>query len=150
MRYDNLVIVSGGFDPIHKGHIEYFRMAKNLYSAKNKVICILNSDKFLIDKKGFVFQHLSERFEILSSVKYIDEVFCSIDKDSSVNNSIRNIVSNVDKKKYRNIIFAKGGDRRVENIPEVATCNELKVKIVDGLGKKIQSSSKLVKGEWKC
>ncbi len=128
-----IIAASGGFDPIHVGHIEYLKHAKSL---GDKLIVIVNSDDFLLRKKGYVFMPLKERLAIVSALKCVDEVFVCVDQDQTVCESLKIIKPN---------IFAKGGDRNVENIPEANICKELGIDIVDGLGEKIQSSSSLVK-----
>ncbi len=132
------VAVSGYFDPVHKGHIEYFKLAKKLAGKTGKVICILNTDKQALFKKPRVFMCQEERRLVLESIKYIDEVYVSIDQDMSVCKSLKVI---------RPDIFAKGGDRYKDEILEKDICDELSIRIVDGLGKKIQASSELVE-EW--
>jgi len=132
-----IVVASGYFDPLHKGHIEYFKLAKEL---GDKLIVILNNDKQAEIKKGKHFMPLEERRIILEALKYVDEVFVSIDEDSSVCESLKSIKPD---------IFAKGGDRFVYEIPEAQICRELGIKIIDGLGKKIQSSSELIKNSKK-
>jgi len=128
------VVVSGYFDPVHAGHIEYFKLAKQL---GDKLIVILNNDEQAKLKKGKHFMPLQERKEILEAIKYVDEIFVSIDSDKSVCKSLE---------KVKPDIFAKGGDRFSYEIPEAETCRKLGIKIVDGVGKKIQSSSALVEG----
>jgi cytidyltransferase-like protein len=128
-----VVTVSGYFDPVHIGHIEYFKLAKEL---GGKLIVILNNDEQAKLKKGKSFMPLKERKTILEAIKYIDEVFISVDKDDTVCNSLEIIKPD---------IFAKGGDRFNHEIPEAVTCKKLGIKMVDGLGKKIQASSELVK-----
>jgi len=135
-----IVINSGYFDPLHVGHIECMELSKNLVGEKEKLVIILNSDFQCELKKGKAFMPQEERKKILEALKYIDDVFISIDKDRSVCESIKAIA-----KKYEGdeIIFAKGGDRFSDEIPEAKLCKELGIKIVDNLGKKIQSSSNL-------
>src|SRR3989344_2739621 len=133
MEKQIIVAASGYFDPIHVGHIEYLEKAKKLGT---KLIVILNTDEQAILKKGYVFMPLEERKKIIESLKFVDEVFTSIDKDKSVCKSLEAIKPN---------IFAKGGDRTVSNIPEADICNKYSIKIIDGLGEKLQSSSELVK-----
>jgi len=130
------VAVSGYFDPVHKGHIDYFKKAKELAGKKGKVVCILNNDEQALLKKPKVFMIMEERRIILEAIKYIDEVYISIDTDESVCKSLQVV---------RPDIFAKGGDRYIDEIPETDICKKLKIKIIDGLGKKIQSSSELIK-----
>jgi D-beta-D-heptose 7-phosphate kinase/D-beta-D-heptose 1-phosphate adenosyltransferase len=130
-----VVAVSGGFDPIHIGHIRNLKEAKKL---GDKLLVILNTDDFLIRKKGKPFMVFDERKEILEAIRWVDEVVASVDTDQTVCQSLRH---------YKPDIFAKGGDRTIGNIPEKATCNELGIKMVFGVGgAKIQSSSWLIKG----
>jgi cytidyltransferase-like protein len=132
-----IIIASGFFDPIHVGHIEYLKLSKEL---GDKLIVILDNDAQCIMKKGKPFMPQEERKIILESLKFVDEVFLSIDKDKSCCESIKAIAK---KNKENEIIFAKGGDRFSYEIPEAKICRELGIKIVDRLGAKIQSSSKL-------
>ena len=129
---ETIVVVSGYFDPIHAGHIEYFKLAKEL---GDKLIVILNNDEQSKLKKGKYFMPLEERKEIVKAIRYVDDVFVSIDKDRTVCKSLEKI--NPD-------IFAEGGDRFSHEIPEAEICKKLGIKIIDGVGKKIQSSSELV------
>jgi cytidyltransferase-like protein len=128
-----VVAVSGFMDPLHIGHIEQMRLAKQL---GDKLVVIVNNDKQAILKKGYEFMPFKERMEIIRAIKYVDEVFPSIDEDRTVCKSLEAVKPN---------IFAKGGDRTSGEIPESAICKKLGIKIVDGLGAKIQSSSDLVK-----
>jgi len=128
-----VVAASGGMDPLHFGHVQYLNLARSL---GDKLVVIVNSDEFLIRKKGYAFMPLEERMGILSALRCVDEVVACIDQDQSVCETLRMLKPNV---------FAKGGDRNVGNIPEAAVCKELGIEIVDGLGAKIQSSSELVK-----
>ena len=125
------ILVSGGFDPVHVGHLRMFQHAKNL---GDKLIIILNNDSFLSHKKGYVFMNQAER----------KEVFISIDKDLTVIESIKKISEN-----YDIDIFANGGDRRSEDdLPESAICKELGIELLFNIGgDKIQSSSELVARE---
>jgi len=125
------VVVSGYFDPVHVGHIEMFERARGL---GDKLIVILNSDAQAVMKKGKPFMKESERKKILESLRFVDEVFVSIDKDRSFCESLRAV---------NPYIFANGGDRFTDEVPETKICRELGIKIVDGLGEKIQSSSNL-------
>ena len=134
---EKIIIASGYFDPIHAGHIEYLKLAKSL---GGKLVVILNNDRQAILKKGKVFMPQEERKIILEALKFVDEIFLSIDEDKSVCKSIKAIA---EKYKGKEIIFSKGGDRFSFEIPEAKICEGLKIKISDGLGKKIQSSSNL-------
>ena len=134
---EKIIIVSGYFDPVHVGHIEYFKLAKAL---GGKLVVILNNDRQCALKKGKAFMPHHERKAIVESIKFVDEVFDSIDEDKSVCNSIRAVAETYPDCE---IIFAKGGDRFSYEIPEAKVCSEKGIKIVDSLGKKIQSSSSL-------
>lgn len=118
---------------LHIGHIECFKLAKKL---GDKLIVIVNNDKQATLKKGKEFMPFKERVEIIKSIKWVDEVFPSIDEDKTVCKSLEAV---------RPDIFAKGGDRMAGEIPEGGICKRLGIKIVDGLGEKIQSSSDLIK-----
>lgn len=136
MKRKKLVAVSGGFDPIHIGHIEYLKEAKKL---GDKLVVILNTDEFLRWKKGYVFMPYSQRKKILKSIKYVDEVIRCVDSDRTVTRTLQRLKPDV---------FAKGGDRTKENIPkaEVEACRKLGIELIVGVGGgKIQSSSWLVK-----
>ena len=128
------VAVSGYFDPLHVGHIEYMELAKAL---GNKLVVILNNEKQTMLKRGKKpFMPLNERKKILEALKFVDKVLISVDEDLSVCETLKFIKPH---------IFANGGDRNKGNIPETKVCEELGIKIVDGLGRKIQSSSELIK-----
>ncbi|OGN89656.1 MAG: hypothetical protein A2158_00555 [Chloroflexi bacterium RBG_13_46_14] len=131
---EKIVAVSGGFDPIHIGHIRMIHEASKL----GKLIIILNNDAFLIRKKGHPFMPLEERKEILENIKGVDSVFVSIDEDDSVCKSLEAIKPD---------IFANGGDRRDESdIPEAEVCKRLGIEMVFNVGGgKVQSSSWLTK-----
>ncbi len=129
----NLVIaVSGGFDPVHVGHIRMIREA----SSQGDVVVIANSDEWLQRKKGYVFMPFEERQEILMSVKGVVDVVKALDDDDTVCESLKNLKPDV---------FANGGDRKGDNVPEVALCNSLGIEMMWNCGGgKIQSSSELV------
>ncbi|MBU79815.1 MAG: cytidyltransferase [Flavobacteriales bacterium] len=136
----NIVIVSGYFNPLHKGHIEYFHNAKQSF---DKLFVIVNNDsqRKLKNSKEFMLQ--DERKIIVNELKIVDEVFISIDYDRSVCKSLTMISKEYSKD--NNLFFANGGDQNNKNIPESQLCNKLGIKLVDGLGEKIQSSSWLLK-----
>ena len=135
------VIISGGFDPVHIGHLRMMIEAKKL---GKRLIVILNNDDFLINKKGFAFMSQNERSEIIKGFECVDEVVISIDKDSTVVKTIEMI-----SKKEDIDIFANGGDRKNEDdIPESEICKKLNIEMIFNVGgDKIQSSSDLVKKE---
>jgi cytidyltransferase-like protein len=126
-----VVAVSGYFDPIHVGHLEYLKLAKQL---GDKLIVIVNNDKQTILKKGKSFMNEKDRMEIVSALQCVDEVFLSIDDDKSVCKSLEFLKPS---------IFANGGDRSLSEIPETAIIDKYSIKMVDGLGAKIRSSSKI-------
>jgi rfaE bifunctional protein nucleotidyltransferase chain/domain len=132
MKKQIVVAASGYFDPLHIGHIEYLNMAKAL---GDKLIVIVNNDNQAKLKKGHSFMPEKERVKIMESLKSVDEVFLSIDNDMTVCKSLEKIKPD---------IFAKGGDRFSNEIPESKVCKKNNIKIIDGLGKKIQSSSWLI------
>ena len=135
---NNVIIVSGGFDPVHKGHIRMFREAANLGA---QVIVGLNSDEWLTRKKGKPFMKWDERAEILESCKFVTQVLSMDDSDDTASDIIRQ-VANLYKNQDMNIYFANGGDRKKGNVPELDICKELKVTMLWGIGGgKIQSSS---------
>jgi D-beta-D-heptose 7-phosphate kinase/D-beta-D-heptose 1-phosphate adenosyltransferase len=127
------VLASGFFDPIHRGHINYLREAKKLGDI---LIVHVHRDECCIKKKGYCFQPLSDRVAILESLKYVDEVVvCKPPCDLTVAKALEEIKPD---------IFAKGGDRTIENMPqsEIEVCKRLGIQIVFGVGgAKIQSSS---------
>ena len=126
-----VVAISGYFDPIHVGHLEYINMAKKL---GDKLVVIVNNNYQCELKKGKPFMDEKDRVTIVSNLKNVDEVFLSIDKDKTVCASLEKI--NPD-------IFANGGDRKNYEIPESVICKKYDIKIIDGLGDKIRSSSDL-------
>ena len=137
-----LAIVSGGFDPLHVGHLELFERAKSL---ADDLIVIVNTDEFLISKKGKAFMPLKERMTIVQALKPVKLTIKSIDKNQTVCASVK-FVNEMYKKKYDEIMFCNGGDRTSgENTPEHKICEEIGVKTIYGLGDKIQSSSWLLK-----
>ena len=124
-----IVAISGYFDPLHVGHLEYIKLAKKF---GDKLVVIVNNDYQSKLKKGKSFMSESDRLEIVKSIIWVDEAIISIDKDGTVCKSIEFIKPD---------IFANGGDRKNKEIPESKICNNLGIKIIDGLGEKIRSSS---------
>jgi len=135
MEKQVIIAVSGYFDPLHEGHLEYLGLAKEL---GDKLIVILNNTEQAILKKGRENIGLSERKAVLEGIDCVDEVVISIDKGKSVCESLRMIMPD---------IFAKGGDRFAHEIPEADICKQLNIRIIDRLGKKINSSSDIVKNQ---
>jgi len=134
-----IVAVSGGFDPIHIGHIRLFQEAKKL---GDKLIVILNNDHWFKVKGKPVFMSAEERKEIIEALGCVDEVFISKHAENTKDVSVCNELL-----KIKPHIFANGGDRFADNIPELKLCNELGIKMVFnvGHGGKIRSSSQLLK-----
>ena len=138
----NVIIVSGGFDPVHKGHIRMFREAANLGA---NVVVGLNSDEWLSRKKGKPFMKWDERAELLESCKFINQVIPFDDSDDTASNVIERV--HLMYSSDYNIYFANGGDRKKGNVPELDTCKDLNVVMLWGVGGgKIQSSSWLING----
>ena len=125
------VAISGYFDPIHIGHLEYIRLARDL---GDYLIVIVNNDKQAFLKKGKSFMCEDDRLQIVSQIKGVDEAIISIDEDKSVCKTLDLIKPDV---------FANVGDRSNSEIPEFKICKENGTKVVDGLGSKIRSSSEL-------
>ena len=133
-----IVAVSGGFDPVHVGHIRLFKEAKKL---GDELVVILNNDNWLLKKKGYVFMPENERKKIIEAIRWVDRVILTSHppdpEDMSVSEELR---------KLKPDIFANGGDRTSENIPEIKVCQEINCKMVFNVGgRKIQSSSSLLK-----
>ena len=134
------IIVSGYFNPIHKGHLEYFTKAK---SMADELFVIVNSDLQRSLKGSKEFQNEEERVIIVSHIREVDKTILSIDKDRTLCETIQKIVT--DYGSDYEIAFANGGDQNNETIPEKPVCKKLGVALIDGLGGKIQSSSWLLK-----
>ena len=131
-------------NPIHPGHIECLEMSKKL---GDELWVIINNDFQAELKRGVPsFQDENFRMKVVESIKPVDKVFLSVDKDSSVCKSIYELHKKA-KSEFMGckIIFAKGGDRFANEIPERKICDELEIEIVDGLGAKIYNSSDLLK-----
>tara|TARA_Y100001960_G_scaffold332716_1_gene434434 strand:+ start:501 stop:905 length:405 start_codon:yes stop_codon:yes gene_type:complete len=125
------VAISGYFDPIHVGHLEYIELSKKL---GDYLIVIVNNNHQCVLKKGKPFMDEKDRIKIIEAIEWVDEVFLSIDMDKTVCKSLEAIKPN---------IFTNGGDRTIEEIPESIVCKKYGIEILDGLGKKIRSSSDL-------
>ena len=136
------VIVSGYFNPLHKGHIEYFKFAR---TKGELLFVIVNNDNQRKLKGSRLFMLEDERVLIIRELKLVDRVFLSIDQDKSVSESIKMIYNEFGT--MYNLVFANGGDQNSSNIPESDICNSLKIKMIDGLGDKIQSSSWILKSK---
>jgi D-beta-D-heptose 7-phosphate kinase/D-beta-D-heptose 1-phosphate adenosyltransferase len=137
----NIVVTSGGFDPIHPGHILYLQ---NAATHGDKHICIVNSDKFLDKKKGYHVQDWIARMTILLNIKGVDHVVPAIDEDETVCQTLQWI-----RAEFPNdtIFFCKGGDRKGNEIPEKDVCDKLGIIIWDGMGgyDKVDSSQAIIR-----
>ena len=134
-----IVMVSGGFDPVHIGHVRMFEEAKKLGDT---LIVVINNDNWLKFKKGFVFMSETDRKEIIESFRAVDKVLLTAHKKNTTDISVCREIELI-----RPHIFANGGDRKHDNIPEYALCEHLGIKMVFnvGHGGKIRSSSELVR-----
>ena len=131
---EKIVLVTGGFDPLHSGHLAYFREARKL---GDKLMVGINSDSWLERKKGKNFLPISERYEIVSSLKFVDNCILFNDEDDTAIEAIKNIKMLFP---YSQIIFANGGDRTGENIPEMIFEDVIFTFGVGGNNKKNSSS----------
>ena len=137
---EKAVIVSGYFNPLHKGHIEYFKLAKK---KADVLIVIVNNDTQRVLKGSKYFMAESERLLIINQLKIVDKTVLATDKDRTVCNTIQEIHSEMSSK--YNLYFANGGDQNNQSSPEAPICMKLGITLIDGLGDKIQSSSWLLK-----
>jgi len=136
------VALSGGFDPVHIGHIKMIEAA----AKQGQVLIILNSDAWLRRKKGYVFMTWKERAHIMGNIKGVVAVTSVDDRDGTVCEAL---------KRHKPDAFGNGGDRKNNNTPEMDVCQEIGIELLWNLGgDKIQSSSELVsnsnknKGVW--
>lgn len=134
------IIVSGYFNPLHKGHLELFEKAK---ASGDKLWVIVNSDLQRELKGSKTFMEEEERLTIVSAIKYVDKALISFDKDKTQCTTLDFLA-----KEYTSefdLYFANGGDQNNESVPEVAVCKKNGIGLIEGLGAKIQSSSWLLK-----
>ena len=138
-----IVVVTGGFDPLHSGHIEYFKAARKLGDA---LIVGINSDEWLKRKKGKPFMPADERRAVLEELKSVDAVIEFDDEDGTAIDAIKWILATNPGDK---VIFANGGDRTLDNIPEMVVQSE-RLEFVFGVGgKDKKNSSSWILQEWK-
>ena len=137
MKKRIVVAVSGGFDPLHIGHVRMFEHARKLGT---ELVVILNNDNWLRRKKGFVFMPQHERAEIIRALRVVDKVVLTAHKPNDPDRSVVKSLA-----KIRPDVFANGGDRKPSGdpVPEVAICEKLNITMVYnvGHGGKVQSSS---------
>jgi cytidyltransferase-like protein len=134
-----IVIVSGYFNPIHKGHLEYFIHAK---TKGDLLFVIVNSDHQRALKGSKEFQKEDERLFIVQHINKVDHAFISIDQDRTVCKTLEML--HIKFGETHHLAFANGGDQNNNSIPEVHICQSLGIELIDGLGNKIQSSSWLL------
>jgi D-beta-D-heptose 7-phosphate kinase/D-beta-D-heptose 1-phosphate adenosyltransferase len=134
-----LVIVSGYFNPLHKGHLELFHMARD---KGHKLFVIVNSDHQRELKGSKEFQSETERLIIIRNLRIVDNSMVSIDKDKTQCATLK-YLSDIYSGEYK-LAFANGGDQNNDTIPESQVCIDNEIELVDGLGSKIQSSSWLL------
>jgi len=133
-----IIIASGYFNPIHIGHINLFREAKKL---GDYLVVIVNNDEQVKIKGSVPFMPENERVEIVKAMRYVDEVFLSVDKDKSVRESLKQVAEKFKGK----LFFANGGDKNTGNIPEAEVCRDFNIRMIDNVGGgKIQGSSWLL------
>jgi D-beta-D-heptose 7-phosphate kinase/D-beta-D-heptose 1-phosphate adenosyltransferase len=132
---NRVVAVSGGFDPIHVGHVRMFEEAKKL---GDELVVIINNDNWLKAKKGFVFMPEDQRKELIEAMRMVDRVVLTEHAEGTTDMSVCEALRAV-----RPDIFANGGDRFADNIPEAIVCKELGIETVFNIGHggKVQSSS---------
>jgi D-beta-D-heptose 7-phosphate kinase/D-beta-D-heptose 1-phosphate adenosyltransferase len=134
-----LVIVSGYFNPLHKGHLELFHMARD---KGHKLFVIVNSDHQRELKGSKEFQSETERLIIIRNLRIVDNSMVSIDKDKTQCATLK-YLSDIYSGEYK-LAFANGGDQNNDTIPETQVCIDNEIELIDGLGNKIQSSSWLL------
>jgi len=135
-----LVIVSGYFNPVHKGHIEYLTRSKALGDF---LYVIVNNDYQRELKGSKPFMVADERKLIIESLKFVDKAMVAIDTTKTVDESIKHIFNEMGNE-FTKIVFANGGDQNRNTVGETELCKELGIELADGLGDKIQSSSWLL------
>lgn len=138
-----VVLITGGFDPIHSGHIAYFQAAKEL----GNLLCVgVNSDEWLIRKKGKAFLPFKERTTIVSAIKGVDFVIDFDDNDGSAKDAIRKVRNQFP---GADIIFANGGDRTAKNIPEMDIKDDKLIFVFGVGGDDKKNSSSWILNNWK-
>lgn len=135
--HKKVVVVSGYFNPVHVGHLEYLQKAKDIAGPDGELVVIVNNDHQSFLKKGSSFMNERERVTIMSQFRMVDRVVLSIDTDRTVCKTL----ASLDPPPTH---FCNGGDQTNTSIPEAPLCQERNIQLIDGLGDKIQSSSWLL------
>ena len=135
-----VIIVSGYFNPLHKGHLELFEKAK---AVGDELWVIVNSDLQRALKGSKEFMDENERLTIVRAIRYVDKALISIDTDKTQCATLTHLADNYNKD--FDLFFANGGDQNNESIPEGPVCKKMNIGLLEGLGEKIQSSSWLLK-----
>ena len=133
------VVISGYFNPVHKGHLELMQKAKQVGDI---LIVIVNSDLQRELKGSREFMGQDERLTMVEALKPVDFAMISVDEDKTQCRTLKEVWTMFGR--AFNVVFANGGDQTNESIPEAETCEFLNIKMIDGLGKKVQSSSWLL------
>jgi len=141
---ETIVLVTGGFDPLHSGHISYLTEARKL---GDKLIVGVNSDDWLVRKKGRAFMSISERVNIIENLKMVDGVVLFDDRDGSAREAIKNVRKLFP---FDRIVFANGGDRTTLNIPEMDFHDEFLEFVFEVGGNLKLNSSSWILQEWKA
>ena len=135
-----VVVVSGGFDCLHVGHLKMFQHAKSLVGEKGELIVIVNNDNWLLHKKGYCFYPQQDRVDLIQALKCVDFVYLTQHRPNPKDTSVCSALTKINPD-----IFANGGDRYPDNVPEVKTCKKLGIEMVWNIGgQKIRSSSDAV------
>jgi len=137
-----IIVASGYFNPLHKGHVEYLERARTL---GDMLIVIVNTDLQRAIKGSKEFMDQYERIMIVNALRCVDQSVLAIDIDGTVCKTLEMLRSNMLSTDH--LTFAKGGDRFASEIPEAEVCHRLGIDMVDGLGNKIQSSSWLLRSQ---
>lgn len=136
-----VVITSGYFDPLHVGHIECFSLCHKLAGDHGSLVVIVNNDHQARLKKGVSFMPEQDRLTIVRSLRCVDLAVLSEDLGPDVSKTIAALAKRLE---GHRLVFAKGGDRKVAEVPEAEVCRRLGIDMVDGLGIKIRSSSDIL------
>jgi len=139
-----VIVISGYFNPIHSGHIDYIKSAKQ---RGDVLVVIVNNDNQVELKGSVPFQNENERFKIVSNIKGVDRTVLSIDEDSTVCESLRMVYKTYeDDPFFHQMFFCNGGDRKEGGVPEDILTEELGINMLYNIGgEKVQSSSELIK-----